>query len=1214
MRDIIGYGGGGKGGGGGSAPSESPDSLHSIAYARVLDLVSEGEIHGLVNGLQSVYLDSTPLMNADGSQNFQGVSLAYRNGTQDQDYIPGFPSVENEAAVGVELKAATPWVRAVNNTALSAVRIRLGVPSLSKANTSTGDIGGYRVEYAIDVATDGAAYHQVLLTAFDGKTTNNYQRSHRVELPPARQGWNVRVRRITPNANSNTIADTTRIESYTEVIDAKLRYPNSAIVALQIDARQFNSIPARSFDMKGRILRVPSNYTPETRSYTGVWDGTFKTAWTDNPAWIFYDLVLHPRYGLGDRVNAAMVDKWSLYQIARYCDELVPDGRGGQEPRFTCNVYLQARADAYKVLQDLASIFRGMAYWASGTVVAAADMPSDPEYTFAASNVIGGRFSYAGSGLKARKTVALVSWNDPSDFYRAKVEYVPDDDGIARYGVRQTEVTAFGCTSQGQAHRAGQWILLTSRMETETVTFGVGLDAALVRPGSVVRIADPARAGRRLGGRVRVAPGTRQVQLDKVDQIQPGDALTVALPSGAVQTRTVVEVVGSTVRVSADWTESIQAEAVWAVDSATLKTQLFRVLSITEGDGITRQVTALRHEAGKFAAIDNGSRLESRPVTVIPPSVQPPPTGVEIRSYSVIGQGIASTTMVVSWSPSDRAVAYEVGWRRDNGEWVRAGRTGSCSLEVTSIYAGTYLARVRAVNALDVASIPAYSVETVLTGKTTPPPVVTSLVATGLVFSIRLDWGFPPGPSDVERTEIWYSKTLSRTDAIKLADFAFPQNTHTIMGLAAGQRFWFWARLVDKSGNIGAWYPTGNGVQGQSSADAGPILDAIAGQITESQLGKDLLGRIDLIDGPPDMVGSVAARVKAEQTARTDADSALATRLDSVVATFGPPPMAGDTGTNAGSTLIMAGVWSEQAARAEADMALARQQTTLQAQIGQNAAVVQQTASAVVALNGKISAAWNIKVGVTQDGKYYGAGMAIGIDNEAGAVQSQILFQADRFALLNVANGAVTSPFVVQNGQTFISQAFIGVGWITSAMIANAAITNAQIDNAAITTAKIQDGSITNAKIDSAAIDSGQIRLAAIQSAHIVDASISTLKIAGEAVTVPRGSVNGSGSTSISDTTICTISMPAGIPTVLVQASVVLRAAGTARAYLVRNGVPVSDYYFGSQAGPSVVTPTLAYFDTSQAAATYQLVVGPSGTGGQVDWNGAVLTGLGIKR
>ncbi|WP_447639590.1 host specificity protein J [Pandoraea norimbergensis] len=991
---IVGYGGGGKGGGDSRSPVESPDSLHSIAYAKVLDAVSEGEVVGLRNGLQSVFLDGTPVVNSDGTANFQNVSVDVRTGTQDQSYIPGFPSVESESAVGVTLTSDAPWVRAVTNIQLSAVRITFALPALSQANTSNGDITGYRIEYAIDLSTDGGGFQQVLSSAFDGKTTSPYERSHRIELPHATTGWTVRVRRLTANANSNTIADTTNIESFTEIIDAKLRYPNTAVVGIQVDARQFKSVPTRSYRMRGRIIRIPSNYDPESRAYVGNWDGTFKSSWTDNPAWVFYDLVLHPRYGLGHRVNGAQVDKWSLYQIAQYCDELVDDGKGGREPRFTCNCYLQSRADAYKVLQDLATIFRGMAYWANGSVVAVADMPGDPVYSFTNANVIDGKFKYAGSSWKARKTVALVTWNDPSDFYKAKVEYVPDDEGIARYGVQQTETTAFGCTSQGQAQRVGHWTLLTSRLETGTISFSVGLEEALVSPGSVVSVADAARAGQRIGGRVKSASGSTVV-LDKVDQITQGDALTVILPSGVRQTRTVSDVSGNSVTVNPTWTEPVQSQAIWVVENSALKTQLFRVLTVSQGDGLMWDVTAIQHNPDKYGAIDSGTRLQQRPISVIPPSVQPPPKDVTWDSYSVISQGIASTTGVIKWTTADKAIAYEVEWRRDNGEWVKAGRTGSQSLEVPNLYAGKYVARVTAVNVLDVPSIPAYSPETVLSGKTSPPPVVTSLVATGIVFGIRIDWGFPTGPLDVERTEIWYSQTKDRADAIKLADFAFPQNTHTMMGLAAGATFFFWARLIDKSGNIGAWYPLGDGVFGQASANADDILDYLKGKIGDTELAQDLLDTIATIQ----------------------------------------PPFAGSEEDYAGSTNIYAGILSVQSLLQDGDRAVAQQVTTLQATVGENTALVQTNAQALATLDGKVSASYQMKVGVTSGGKYYGAGIGIGVSNETGPVQSQILFLADRFAFLNTANDQVNTPFVIQNGQTFISQAFIGNGWISNAMI-----------------------------------------------------------------------------------------------------------------------------------------------------------------------------------
>ncbi|SEB80298.1 hypothetical protein SAMN05216178_2315 [Pseudomonas saponiphila] len=354
---------GAKGGESKPRPSvEAPDSLQSTAYARILDLVSEGEIQGLVAGERSVYLDETPLANADGTRNFSGVTMDARTGSQDQLHIPGFPAVESEIAVGVELKYGQPWVRAVQNLQLSAVRVRLSTPRLAQTNTSNGDTNGYTVQYKIEVSTDGGPYVQVLVGAFSGKTSTKYERSHRVDLPPASSNWQIRVTRLTPNSTSGAIADKTNIDAITEVIDAKLRYPGSAVVGLQFDASQFQAIPTRSFDLRGRIIRVPSNYDPESRQYAGVWDGSFKTAWTDNPAWIFYDLLLHFRYGLGHLLNEGQVDRWELYRIGQYCDQLVPDGKGGQEPRFTCNLFLQTRSNALDVLQDLATTFRGMSY------------------------------------------------------------------------------------------------------------------------------------------------------------------------------------------------------------------------------------------------------------------------------------------------------------------------------------------------------------------------------------------------------------------------------------------------------------------------------------------------------------------------------------------------------------------------------------------------------------------------------------------------------------------------------------------------------------------------------------------------------------------------------------------------------------------------------------------------------------------------------------
>ncbi|MCL9653615.1 host specificity protein J [Pseudomonas protegens] len=889
---------GSKGGGSKPRPSvEAPDSLQSTAYARILDLVSEGEILGLKNGKRSVFLNETPLANADGSLNFSGVTLETRNGSQDQTYIPGFPAVENESSVAVELRSDQPWSKAITNLQLSAVRIRLAVSRLAQTNTSNGDTNGYTVRYAIDLSTDGGAFVEVLQAAFSGKTSSKYERSHRVDLPAATAGWTVRVRRLTPNSTSGAIADTTSVESITDVIDAKLRYPGSAIIGLQFDASQFQSIPTRSFELQGRIIRVPSNYDPQTRIYSGVWDGTFKSAWTDNPAWIYYDLLLHQRYGLGHLLNAAQVDKWELYRIGQYCDQPVSDGKGGTEPRFTCNLYLSVRADALKVLQDLATTFRGMAYWGAGSVMAVADMPEDPVYTYSNANVVDGKFVYGGSAKKTRYSVALVSWNDPADFYRQKVQYVDDPEGIARYGVQQTEITATGCTSQAQAQRIGKWALLTNRLETESVSFAVGLDGTLARPGQIIRVADNDRAGRRIGGRLRSATLDTLV-LDADVKAYPGDTVTLIMPTGKAISR-VIKSVGYPLTwdstgitwdngdITLDTTgfpaevqrvvlekkleELPPEQSMWAIDSPTLAAQQFRVLSVAEDfsdDSIKYSISAVKHVPSKFDAIDNGARIERPPVTVIPPSVQLPPTDVRVSNDHFVDQGSTINVMTIEWSRPANAIAFEAYWRKNDGEWVFAGRTGGNSIEVSGIYSGRYVAKVRAISALDIGSVYAVSAETVLTGKITPPPVVSSLTAQSLVFAIKVKWTISDDISvaDLQRTEIWYGKTNDLSNATKFGDYAYPQTDLTIMGLAAGTTFFFWARLVDRIGNVGAY---SKAVMGQSSSDAGPILEYLNDQISETQLSKNLLEKVETGGGSAIQIKAVKDELAAMYSIKT---------------------------------------------------------------------------------------------------------------------------------------------------------------------------------------------------------------------------------------------------------------------------------------------------------------------------------------------------------
>lgn len=849
--------------GGGSKPkqpTEAPDSLQSTNLAKILIAVGEGEFEGTPTA-QDIYLDNTPIQDSSGNVNFPNVKWDWRSGSIEQTYIPGIPAIENETTVNVELRSDNPWSRALSNIQLSAVRLRFSWPRLASQDEG-GNTNGYRIEYAIDVATDGGSYQQVQLGAVDGKTTNGYQRSVRVDLPKATSGWMIRVRRITPNQNSGTIADTMTVAGYTEIIDRKLRYPNTALLYIEFDAQQFQNIPAVTVKCKARKWPVPANYDPLTRTYTGVWDGSFKQAWTNNPAFVTYGLCVEDRFGLGKRIKSWMVDKWEMYRIAQYCDQLVPDGIGGQEPRFLCDMNLQGRAEAWTLLRDLSAIYRGMVYWAQGSLFMQADMPraQDIDYVFTRFNVIDGEFTYGGAEKNTHYSRALVSYDNPANNYDTDVIPVTDLALQRRYRDRPIEISAIGCTRASEAQRRGKWILL-SNSQDRTVTFRTGMEGRIPLPGYVIPVADELIAGRPNGGRIAAAAG-RVVTLDRDTQIKAGDRLIINLPNGRAQGRTVESVSGRAVTVTTAYSVTPEPELQWAIDADDLAIQLFRVLRTartTEGD---YEITALEFNPSKFAHIDTGARLEERPISIIPITVVPPPASVTLTSNYAVDQGIAVSTMTIAWPAVNGAVAYDVEWRKDNGNWIKLQRTGATSVDVTGIYAGAYLARVRAVSAFDISSIWKSSNLTQLTGKAGLPPSVSFLNTTPLVYGIKLAWGFPAGAEDTQRTEIWYSATTSQEDAIKLGDFAYPQAEHEMHGLAAGVSFFFWARLIDRTGNIGPWYPAGVGVNGQSSSDESQYDEYFKDKIGNGALYPELREEIALISGPPTMPGSVNERLK----------------------------------------------------------------------------------------------------------------------------------------------------------------------------------------------------------------------------------------------------------------------------------------------------------------------------------------------------------------
>ena len=1169
-------------------PTEQPDDLQSVAKAKILLALGEGEFSGGLTG-QSIFLDGTPLLNADGSSNFSGVTWEFRSGTQAQTYIQGMPGSENEISLGgVVVSNVSPWTRTLTNTQLSAIRLRIKWPSIFRQEDD-GDLVGYTINYAIDLQTNGGAFQTVINTSVTGKTTSGYERSHRINLPAGATTWTVRLRKISVDANSAKIGDSMTLQSYTEVIDAKLRYPNTALLYIEFDSSQFNgSIPQISCEPRGRVIRVPDTYDPETRTYSGTWAGAFKWAWTDNPAWIFYDLVVTDRFGLGDRLTAANIDKWSLYQIAQYCDQRVPDGTGGDgmEPRYTCNVYVQDRNDAYTVMRDFAAIFRGMTYWGNNQIVALADMPRDVDYSYTNANTLEGKFTYSSSTSKTRYTTALVSYSDPANAYSDAMEPVFEQDLVRRFGFNQLELTAIGCTRQSEANRKGRWGILTNNKD-RVATFSVGLDGTIPQPGYIIAISDRDLSGKITGGRISSLSG-RVLTLDRVPDAVAGDRIMVNLPTGASQSRTIQAVSGNMVTVSTAFTTTPESQAVWVVESDSLYAQQYRVVSVTENDDGTFTIVGAAHDPDKYARIDTGAIIDQRPVSVIPPGNQAAPANIDISSYAVVNQGIILETMRVSWDQAPNAISYEAQWRRNDGDWVNVPRSSNASFEVPAIYTGRYLARVRAINAAEISSGWGYSTETTLTGKTGNPPKPVGFTASdNVVFGIELNWGFPANTDDTLKTEIQYSATGTTDDAVLLADVPYPLRKYQQMGLKAGQIFWYRAQLVDRTGNESGYT---DWVKGQASVDVSDITDAVLEQIKDTELFKDLIENAvessekvaelaeavsqnadqlaaavganrqtaEAIIGNALAIADVVVRQSAQNgansasftqlreviatetqarvtdvtrleaktdqnaaqvtqltqaladetearatavntlTARTEDNTADVTQLTQAVSTLDSSTasrfdeLSGKTANAAGAvqntavaliqeTLAQvntrmtlsaqygansAGIQRVDNVMVDASKAVAESLKTLDATAGGNAnitdfaktmsdftqtsatkinslsvtvngqaAAITTNAQAVADINGNLNAMYSIKVGVDVNGVQYAAGMGLGVQNTPGGMQSQVIFLADRFAVMSQAGAAASLPFVIQNGQTFIRDTFIQYAAITLAKI-----------------------------------------------------------------------------------------------------------------------------------------------------------------------------------
>lgn len=1084
-------------GGGGSAhtPVEQPDDLLSVAKLKMLIAVSEGEIQGDLTA-QNIFLNDTPLANDSGEYNFSGVKWEFRKGTQDQTYIAGMPQVDNELAVGTTVTTTAPWTRQFTNLSLDAIRIKLSLP-VQYLYKDNGDMVGTVTEYAIDLSTDGGAWKTVVNGKFDGKTTTEYQRDHRIDLPKSTSGWSVRVRRITADASGSNskLVNAFKVFSYAEVIDSKLRYPLTALLYVEVDSSQFNgSAPKVTCKIKGKLIKVPDNYDPITRTYSGSWSGGFKMAWSNNPAWIFYDLVLDEIYGMGTRVDASMVDKWALYSIAQYCDEMVSDGAGGTEPRFTCNVFIQSQEDAWQVLNDLAAVFRGITFWGNDQIYVQADVPQDDvDWVYNASNVIDGLFTYAGGSYKNRYSSCLVSWSDPQNHYSDTVEGVYDSALVERYDVRQTSLTAIGCTSQSEAHRRGRWVLL-SNAKDGTVSFGVGLDGYIPLPAEIIGVADPFRSGKENGGRIRAVNG-RQITLDREIDYAAKDRLVVNLPDGKAQTRTISAVSADkkTVTVATAFSQAPVAGAVWAIDSDNLAIQYFRVTSIAANDDSTGgfTITAVQHDPNKYRYIDDGVRVESPPITVTPISVLSAPKNIVVTESDHVSQGLTVASLDVSWDKVEGAIRYVAQWRKDNGDWINVPVTSAQGFSVQGIYSGSYDVRVRALNAQDTSSPWGYGETTYLSGKTGKPGTPLNFLATeDVVWHIDLTWKFPDGSGDTAYTEIQRATTADYANPELLVLVPYPAADYQHGPMPAGVRQWYRARLIDRIGNAGDWT---DWIMGTSSIDVSEITNDILEDMKESETFKDLIENAvdsnEKIAGMADEIKNHADEL--EQQAKDIQENAdglaqAAVKIDEISVSM--DGMTGgvknsaiaiiqnglaqvvsrrsQTATNAGNSASIDRVdttiadTSQAVARAlvtldasaggnisnstdltetlaDFTQASATKINTLTVKSGENSAAINVNAQAIADVNGNLSAMYNIKVGVSSNGQYYAAGMGIGVENTPSGMQSQVIFLADRFAVTTAAGNSVALPFVIQNGQTFIRASFIQDGTISNAKIGN---------------------------------------------------------------------------------------------------------------------------------------------------------------------------------
>ena len=1005
--------GGSSKGGGGHTPHEAPDSLRSAQKLRAIGLISLGPIKGPANKWKDTYFDNTPIQNANGvddndaaSFNFKNTEIQYNLGYQDQKPLEGFEASEREVSVGAEVKQQHPITRSVIDPDVTRLRLTIGINALISQNDQ-GDTHGTSVDFQVLVNNTPRGTYQI-----EGKSSSRFYRSYIIDdLPP--RPFTVTVKRITDDSKSQHLQNGTHWVSYTEIIDTKLSYPNMAIVGIKTDSRYNPNFPNINFLLYGRIIKIPTTYDPEARTYApGLWRGDFKLGWTNNPAWIFYDLITDKLAGLGERIGDFGIDKFMLYEIAKYCDELVDDGYGGKEPRMVSNLWITEQRDAYNVISDMASVFRAIAVWDGTQFTAIQDRPTDPVCLYSQSNVVDGKFSRQYTAGKAIFTAVEVEYADERNLYQKAIEYVADDGMIARYGYNVKKMTAYGCTSRGQAHRYGKWVLETSRLEQCTITFAVGRQGLMHLPGDIIEVADNNYAGKVLGGRV-VAISGKKVTLDQPVEIKGESYLNYITTDGLTKIKIKSVDKANPAIVELDSVpQGLSIFDNWVLKSGVVSTQLYRALGVTENDDGSYTITALQHEPQKQVIVDGSASF-------VPSVTTAHGAGVNKPANADISFGDGGVKLTWTTPTNQGAVKYDIKLYRNGNLYSTHLDLDSPEINFDNLPSGSYTVEIRGKNGLGQLSDPVTRTFEINLN-------IPRFVTKSLLFAIELDWDLPKTATVGNYTEVWRSATNDISKAVKVATLPYPQNNYVMSGVPLSAEYYFWLRCGDKNDNKGEFTAA---VFGEADHNPDNLLNALEGKITKSQLGQELINSIKA-----DINNAVDEEAKTRQTAVAGALAQIAAQAQSSGTAIKNLEKADQAQAETIKTVTakaesaLSGITAVRQAQAQSDKANAQQINALTAKVGNAESTVSQVSSAVAGLNGKVSSMHTIKTQAIAGGRTAVAGIALGANQE----ESSVIVMADKFGIVANANdGNVKPVFSVANGQVGIRGDLVVAGSVT---------------------------------------------------------------------------------------------------------------------------------------------------------------------------------------